>query len=118
MMTVLMMLSPVSAQTQMSLEEVSVKLNKDLPENYDQVTRLRKTTVENNHLIYNFLLNADQAEFDRALPKVKAQVMKTICSKPREKQILKGHKASIVYRYENLKGQSLGEFMIAPSHCQ
>ncbi len=100
-----------------TLEETSNKLNKDLPEVYDPVTKLRTTTVENNNIIYNFLVDANQKEYDWAMPKVRNQVMSTICSKSRERTILKGHKANIVYRYENVKGQSLGEFMIKPEQC-
>jgi hypothetical protein len=101
-----------------TLEEVSQKLNQDLPEVYDPVTKLRKTTVENNHLIFNFLIDANQKEYDWAMPKVRKQVMSTICSKSRERSIFKDHNANIVYRYENVKGQSLGEFMIRPEHCR
>lgn len=105
------------AQIRPSLEEVSAKLNQDLPEIYDPVTKLRKTTVENNNLIFNFLIDANQKDYDWAMPKVKTQVEKTICSKAREKAVFRDHKANIVYRYENMKGQSLGEFMVRPEHC-
>lgn len=105
------------AQIRPSLEEVSMKLNKDLPEIYDPVTKLRKTTVENNNLIFNFLVDAGQKQFDWAMPKVKTQVLSTICNKTRERVIFRDHNANIVYRYENMKGQSLGEFMIRPEHC-
>lgn len=100
-----------------NLEEYSVKINKDLPEKYDSITKLRKTTVENNNLIYNFLVDADQGEFDWAMPKVKSQVMSTICTKGRDKTALHQYNANIVYRYENVKGQALGEFMVRPEHC-
>jgi len=103
---------------QSSLEEVSNKLNTDLPEVYDPVTKLRTTTVENNNLIFNFLIDANQKEYDWAMPKVRKQVMSTICSKSRERSVFKTHNANIVYRYENVKGQSLGEFMISPDHCR
>lgn len=111
-------LSAFSQGMKPTLDEVSHALNKDLPEIYDPVTKLRKTTVENNHLIFNFLIDANQKEYDWAMPKVKKQVMSTICSKSRERTIFKVHNANIVYRYENVKGQSLGEFMIRPEHCR
>jgi hypothetical protein len=117
----LILLLPIFASAQgpgLSLEEVSEKLNKDLPEVYDPVTKLRKTTVENNNLIFNFLIDANQKEYNWAMPKVKTQVMSTICSKSRERLVFKNHNANIVYRYENVKGQSLGEFMIRPEHCR
>ncbi len=94
-----------------------MRINKALPENYDRVTRLRTTTVENNHLVFHFLLDAQMPEYEWALPKVKAQVLKTICSDSREGHVLKKERANIVYRYENVKGQSLGEFMVTPAHC-
>jgi len=111
----------ISAFAQMprpTLEEASNTMNKDLPEVYDHVTKLRKTTVENNNLIFNFLVDANQKEYDWAMPKVRKQVMSTICSKSRERNVFKVHNANIVYRYENVKGQSLGEFMIRPEHCR
>lgn len=108
---------PVLAQIPVSLEEVSSRINRDLPEIYDPVTKLRTTTVENNNLIFNFLIDASQKQYDWAMPKVKTQVLSTICSKGRERSVLKDHKANIVYRYENVKGQSLGEFLIRPEHC-
>jgi hypothetical protein len=99
------------------LAEISHTLNKSLPEVYDQLTKLVSTSVENNNFIYHFLVNANQSEFDGALPKVKAQILKTICAKKVERSLLKVHKAHLVYRYENVKGQSLGEFMVRPEHC-
>ncbi len=110
----LILLAPCLA----SLEEASLKINRSLPENYDRVTRLRTTTVENNHLVFHFLLNAEKSEYQWALPKVKEQVLKTICSQSREGDVLKNRRGNIVYRYENLKGQSLGEFMVTPEHCK
>lgn len=105
------------AQIPLSLEETSSRINRDLPEIYDRMTKLRSTSVENNNLIYNFLVDVNQSEYNFALPKVKNQVMSTICSKSRERMVFHSHKANIVYRYENVKGQSLGEFMIRPEHC-
>lgn len=107
-----------SAYSQVTLEDVSARINKSLPENYDPVTRLRRTTVENQYLIFHFLLDAEKSEYQWALPKVKTQVLKTICSQSREGSVLKVQKASVVYRYENVKGQSLGEFLVTPAHCQ
>lgn len=105
------------AQVPPTLEEVSSRINRDLPEIYDPVTKLRTTTVENNNLVFNFLIDASEKQYKWAMPKVKSQVMSDICSKGREGSVLKHHKASIIYRYENVKGQSLGEFIIRPEHC-
>lgn len=120
-LAIILFTTSISAFSQMvkpTLDEVSTKLNADLPEVYDHVTKLRKTTVENNNLIFNFLIDANQKEYDWAMPKVRTQVMSTICSKSRERTVFKVHNANIVYRYENVKGQSLGEFMIRPDHCR
>lgn len=100
-----------------TLEELSTKVNKDLPEVYDHATKLMRTTVENGSFVYHFLVGANKEEYALAFPKVRTQVMSTICKHSREKIILGKYKASIVYRYENLKGQSLGEFMIPAGHC-
>ena len=100
-----------------SLEEISKEINKDLPQVYDPVTKLMRTTVENNSLKYHFLLDADQKEYSWAMPKVRTQVLSTICSKPREKTVLKNYRVNILYSYENVKGQSLGEFMVKPEQC-
>lgn len=99
------------------LSELSTKINKDLPEVYDHATKLVGTTVQDKNFYFHFILKASHEEYQWALPKVKAQVLKTICSGKREKEILIRHKANIIYRYENDKGQTLGEFMITPSHC-
>lgn len=101
-----------------SLEELSGKVNKDLPEVYDHATKLMRTTVENGSFIYQFLVGANKDEYAFAIPKVRSQIMNTVCKHGREKAILEKHKANIVYRYENLKGQSLGEFMIPAGHCR
>lgn len=100
-----------------TLEEYSLRLNKELPEVYDPVTKLLKTTVENNNLIYHFIVDANHAEFNWAFPKVKTQILKTVCANSREKFVFKELKANLVYRYENVKGQSMGEFMVRPEHC-
>jgi len=99
------------------LDELSVKLNKDLPEVYDHATKLMRTTVENGSFVYQFIVGANKEEYAFAIPKVRTQVMSTVCKHAREKSILEKYKASIVYRYENVKGQSLGEFMIPAGHC-
>lgn len=117
MKIILFLLLICSAHAQ-NLEEFSQKLNKELPQNYDHITRLQRTTVENNNFYYHFIVGVTQEEHDRVNPKVKAQILKTICSKPREKALLKNYKANIVYKYENDKGQSLGEFMVKPDHCK
>lgn len=101
-----------------SLEELSRSVNKDLPEVYDPVTKLMRTTVENNYFKYHFIVAATKVEFEGAIPKVKAQILKTICSHRREKMILSGHKAPILYSYENVQGQSLGEFVVSPGFCR
>lgn len=97
--------------------ELSSTINKSLPETWDHATKLLRTTVENNNIFYYFVLKANEDEYKWALPKVKAQVLRTICSKPREKSILKDYQANIVYKYESDKGLTLGEFMIKPDHC-
>lgn len=101
-----------------TLEEFSQKLNSELPENFDHLTRLRKTTVENDHLIFHFLVLVNKEEFASAHPKVKQQVLSRICRDPREGRVLRQLRKPLVYRYENEKGQSLGEFVVTPEHCQ
>ncbi|MCM2349391.1 MAG: hypothetical protein NDI69_05165 [Bacteriovoracaceae bacterium] len=114
----LMALNTFAQTSGQSLQELSAKINKTLPEIYDHATKLMSTTVENNNFYYHFMLKATKKEYQGALPHVQAQILKTICSKATERGILLGHKANIVYRYENDKGQSLGEFMVRPGHCQ
>lgn len=115
----LMLMTSVMAQpVRPNLKEVSSEVNKSLPEIYDPVTKLISTTVENKNFKYHFIVDATDKEFKWALPKVKAQILKTICSKSTERSVLKVHKANIVYSYENVKGQSLGEFMVRPEHCR
>lgn len=110
-------LSAFAQVRQPSLSELSSRINKDLPEVWDHATKLLRTTVENNNIYFHFVLKASEEEFRWALPKVKTQVLKSICSKGREKAILKDYRANIVYRYESDKGPTLGEFMIKPDHC-
>jgi hypothetical protein len=108
---------PVFAQSKPTLEEYSHKLNGSLPEVYDAVTKLRMTSVENSQLVYNFLVDASLQESSWALPKVKAQVLSRVCKNSYQKNVLQKYRTSLIYRYENLKGQSLGEFLIPPEHC-
>lgn len=104
-------------QTLPSLEEYSKNLNKELPEVYDRITKLITTTVEHHDLTYHFVIDVSQKEYQWAMPKVKEQVLKTICSQGRERSVLLRHRASLIYSYENVKGQSLGKFMVKPEHC-
>lgn len=104
--------------TASTLEEVSLKVNKDLPEIYDHATKLMRTTVENGSFVYHFIVGANKEQYAFAMPKVRTQVMSTVCQHAREKKILGDHNANVVYRYENEKGQSLGEFMIPAGHCR
>lgn len=99
------------------LQDFSKKLNQDLPEVYDPVTKLMRTTVENDNMVYHFLVDANQKQYDWAMPKVKEQVLKSVCKNQNQKMILTQYKVGIVYRYENTKGQSLGEFLVRPEHC-
>ncbi len=100
-----------------SLEELSRNANKDLPEVYDHATKLMRTTVENGNFVSHFLVRASQEGYAIAIPKVRSQVMTTVCKHTREKVILGKHSANLLYRYENEKGQSLGEFMIPAGFC-
>lgn len=101
-----------------TLQELSSQMNKTLPEVYDPVTKLQKTSVENNNFYYHFLLDANQREYDRALPNVKRALQKSACGSSKDRRILLQHKANIVYRYENVKGEFLGEFMLKPDQCR
>ena len=108
----------LSLFAQTPLHERAELINKDLPENYDKITRLRKTTVENDELVFHFIVLATTEEFSMAFPKVKEQVLRTICRQSREGRVLRELKAPVIYRYENEKGQALGEFVVRPGHCQ
>ncbi len=117
---VFMSMSLTSAFAQINrptLNDISLKMNKDLPEVWDPVTKLISTSVQNDNLYYHFKIDATQAEYDKFIPKVKAQVLSSVCSKSREKFLLKELKANLVYSYESVKGGSLGEFMVRSGHC-
>lgn len=117
----LFLLLPFLVQAQpirLSLQDVSTQINKSLPEIIDPVTRIQRTTVENNHVVYHVLVNATHKEYAFAIDKVKSQVFKNICQNKWSVTILKTHKAEIVYRYENQKGQLLGQFMVRSGHCK
>ena len=101
-----------------NLKQVSEKLNKDLPEVYDSITKLVTTTVQNNDIKFNFIVDASEQEFKEALPKVKREVLKTVCRRKTENYILNTLKANIIYSYENVKGQSLGEFVVRVGSCK
>lgn len=101
-----------------NLNEISLKINKTLPQIYDHVTKLVSTSVENNNFSYHFILKATPSEYKLALPMVRSQILKTICSKKTEKSILLDYNTNIVFRYESDKGQTLGEFMVKPDHCK
>ena len=118
LITALLITLPALAQVpRPNLKDISIEENKSLPQIYDHATKLTTTTVEQNNFYYHFLVGATQKEFDFALPKVKVQILKTICSRKTERIILKEYKANIVYRYESDKGMSLGEFMVKPDFC-
>lgn len=107
-----------SARTKIpNLKEYSDFINRSLPEVYDHATKLMKTSVENDNITYHFMLRATEQEYSFAFPKVKEQILKTICSRKQESYILTYLKANIVYRYEDEKGKSLGQFMVRPEHC-
>ena len=117
----MLLLSSLNAWGQISqtqLKEVSFQMNKSLPEVFDPVTKLISTTVENNNFKYHFVLNANHQEYSWAMPKVKKQILETVCSQKRERALLTKHKANIVYSYENVDGHLLGEFMVKTEHCR
>lgn len=101
-----------------SLKDLSSQINKSLPEVIDRMTKIQRTTVENNNVVYHVLVDASHKEYDFTIDKVKNQVLKGACKNRWQKSILKDHKTNIVYRYENTKGQSLGQFMIKPEQCK
>lgn len=101
----------------MNLSEVSAHMNKSLPEVYDPVTKLISTSVENHNFKFHFVLKANYKEYSWAMPKVKAKILETICSKSKERVLLKQHRANLVYSYENVEGQLLGLFMVKPEQC-
>lgn len=108
----------VLAQVQgKNLKAYSEEINRTLPVVYDRITKLKTTTVENNDLSYHFLIDVTEKEFEETVPKVKGQVLGSICSRSQERIVFQQYKANIIYRYENVKGQSLGEFMVRPDHC-
>jgi hypothetical protein len=109
-------LSAVQASS-VGLAEISAHMNKSLPEVYDPVTKLISTSVENNNFKYHFVLKANFKEYSWALPKVRARILETVCSKTRERMLLKQHRANLVYSYENVEGQLLGQFMVKPEQC-
>ncbi len=111
----MLFITPILAVT---LMDISQKVNKNLPVIYDSVTKLTRTTVENDYFVYHYLVDGTKEEFDRALPMVKGNITKTICRDNPNRTILVDLKKSIVYRYESPKGISLGQFMVSPSHCQ
>jgi hypothetical protein len=76
-----------------------------------------RTSVENNHLNFDFIVIASREEFANAFPKVRSQILSTICRQKREGTALRQYKANVVFRYESEKGQSLGTFMVKPDHC-
>jgi hypothetical protein len=100
-----------------NLATYSSKLNKTLPEVYDHATKLMRTRVENNHLNFEFIVRANKEEFAFAFPKVRSQILSTICHQSREGKALRQYKVNVVYLYESEKGQALGEFMVKPDHC-
>ena len=118
MLKVLLFLFSVQVFANPALEALTVKVNKDLPEVYDHATKLMRTTVENSNFKYHFIVGATKLEFAEAYPKVKVQILKTICSHSRERNILKVHRAGILYSYESVKGESLGQFLVKPDHCR
>lgn len=101
-----------------SLEEFSKKVNGNLPEIYDPVTKLMRSTIENNLFVYHFLVDATPEEFKTAFPKVQSQIRSSACRLKTERTVLTQYKTGIEYRYENVKGQSLGSFIIRPDFCR
>jgi hypothetical protein len=114
----LILLATYSFAQRENLNEVSEKLNKDLPEVYDPITKLVTTTVQNNDIKFNFIVDASEKEFKDTLPKVKLEVLNTVCRRKSESYILNTLKANIIYSYENVKGQSLGEFVVRIGSCK
>jgi hypothetical protein len=106
------------ASARPKLEEVSKQLNQGLPKVYDSITRLRSTSVKDKYFYYHFEVGVSKEEFDLAFPKVQGQILSSVCSQRPERSILLDYQVPIVYSYESLKGQSLGQFMVRPEHCK
>jgi hypothetical protein len=106
------------ASARPKLEEISKQLNLGLPKVYDSITRLRSTSVKDKYFHYHFEVGVSKEEFDQAFPKVQGQILSSVCSQRPERSILLDYQVPIVYSYESLKGQSLGQFMVKPKHCK
>lgn len=99
-----------------SLKELSEEFNSSLPKDYDPLTKLLSTNVEDGKMVFNFAVFFPQ-RMNWSLTRVKTESLKTICSKDMERKVLTEYKNKIVYRYKSITEETIGFFQVRPDHC-
>lgn len=99
------------------LKDFSNKLNRNLPEVYDSITKLERTSVEGEFLVYQFVVDINEEQFKQNIEKIKKNAIVNSCTNKNTLHVVEKLKKSLLYRYENLKGQSLGQFQILSGTC-
>jgi len=110
----MMLLLVISLYT---IQDFSTKLNKSLPEVYDSITKLERTSVEGDFLVYHFTVDLSQSMFTEHVGKMKNRAEQSSCKNKNTHYVLTKLNKPILYKYENLKGQSLGQFQLAARRC-
>lgn len=101
-----------------TLEQYSQNFNQQLPMDYDPLTKLVSTRVENNEMIFNFSVIPATSVFDWSLSKARAEALRNICQREAEDTVLGEYNANVVYHYRAVTGETIGKFTVKPDPCK
>lgn len=111
--------APGQTSTQEFLLQVASEMNKSLPMRIDRETQLYNVGVQENALVYNYILvnyaswKVNPNEFITAM---NSQVKNLACSSP-ESKIFWQNGISIYYSYSGNDYKFIERFIVTPSDC-
>lgn len=85
---------------------------------YDPLTKLVSTHVENGEMVFNFSVIPGPSIFDWSLSKARAEALRTICQRDAEDEVLGAYNSNVVYHYRAVTGETIGKFTIKPDPCK
>jgi hypothetical protein len=101
------------------LQAAARDVNRNVPQQIDQITRLDRASVEGDQFVYEYTLNVERLSGD-GLPNlyrhVRASAVPAFCGG--QLKDLRGLKAVVVYRYSYPNGEHIGQVTVSERDCR
>ena len=100
------------------LQEAAREVNRVAPQQIDAITRLERARVEDNQLVYEYVLTPNRLsaqEISGLLSNVRSDVVPAFCTGE-----FRGYRqagAVLVFRYLDSQGQRIGQVVVSESDC-